>query len=88
MELNLDNLFAKTNQPFSGVRFHHVRNVSEQGIILGKGGITVAYMMDQPGTVVYAVARCHPRDNYNKRQGRAKASGRLMSQRYVNVYVK
>jgi len=47
-----------------------------------RGGLTVAYSVDKVAynlnghVAVYAVARCSPKDNYNKRVGRAIATGR------------
>jgi hypothetical protein len=49
-----------------------------------KGGKTVAYE-EADGVVVYAVAKCHERDNFCRRTGRVKAEGRLKSARYVKT---
>jgi len=40
-----------------------------------RGGVTIAYNVDGH-VAIYAVARCSPKDNYNKRVGRAIATGR------------
>lgn len=47
-----------------------------------KGGVTVAIEGDEDKGYAFAVAQCHSKDNYNKRVGRAKAAGRLLSQDY------
>jgi hypothetical protein len=40
-----------------------------------RGGLTIAYNVDGH-VAVYSVARCSPKDNFNKRVGRAIATGR------------
>ena len=64
------------------VKFHHIRNKEN----MGKGGMTVAYEQQTDGTIAYALAQCHPNDNYNKSLGRAKSAGRLMSEKYRHVF--
>jgi hypothetical protein len=72
------------------VKFVHIReqeawvNVA-YGIVdyypAPNGGVTIAYVMDadegQSWHIRFAVAQCSPRDNYNKKVGRAIARGRL-----------
>lgn len=45
------------------------------------GGVTIAYVMGadegQTWQIDFATAQCSPRDNYNKKVGRAIARGRL-----------
>lgn len=66
-------------------KFIHVRNFVE---IEGTpflmpnpcGGTTIAYSHDpSSGVVAYAYSRCHNKDHYNKKLGRAKSAGRLRS---------
>lgn len=74
------------------VKFLHVRRPNVLQTAMGSlevsgispnGGKTIAYVVDEDHNVHgYAYARCHERDNYNKRQGRVKAEGRLRSPRY------
>ncbi len=48
-----------------------------------KGGVTIAAEIDdQDNVIAYAVAKCGPHDNFNRRTGRVKATGRLNSQNY------
>jgi len=61
-------------------KFMHIRHMQE-GVVSGKGGCTVAYSEITKGNFVYAIAHCHPHDNYNKALGRAKAAGRLKSKK-------
>jgi hypothetical protein len=50
---------------------------------MGKGGMTIAYAVNQDNKVLgYAGAKCHSNDNYNKKIGRAKATGRMKSATY------
>jgi hypothetical protein len=65
----------------SKVFFIHFRNVDGQSRISNFGGSTVAFREVADG-VEYAVARCNSRDNFNKGFGRAKAQGRLNSDRF------
>jgi hypothetical protein len=58
-----------------------------EGHLQSHGGTTTAYQVDDDGYVyASAKAHCHPNDNYNKAQGRAKATGRLQSAHYANYY--
>lgn len=71
-----------------GCKFMHFRNIEETGngsIVDSRGGATVAYVQGEDG-ISFAVAYCHPNDNYNKRLGRAKAAGRLLSERYSRQF--
>ena len=69
----------------SKVYFMHVRNLDERNQVSNFGGITVAYR-EIPGGVEFAEAWCSPRDNFNKAYGRAKAHGRLNSDRYLRRF--
>lgn len=77
-----------------GPRFIHYRAIRdatpvELGInpvkemyIDSRGGATVCFIpasAEEQQPIVYAVANCHPNDNYNKRLGRVKSQGRLKS---------
>ena len=56
----------------------------EQQEISGKGGVTIAYVPNEDtNEVLYAIARCHPRDNFNKQQGRIKAEGKMKSLKHL-----
>lgn len=68
------------------VKFFHLRNLDENERIEVKGGTTVAYQLnDQYQVVGFATAQCHRKDTYCKRTGRAKAGGRLKSNRYYKA---
>ena len=82
MDINPEYLFSNLRHEKSETtHFHHLR--LPEGVrgeeIPTKGGATVAYWQPEPGVVLYAVAHCSPRDNYNKKIGRAVAEGRLYS---------
>jgi len=67
-------------------KFLHIRNRDNEGKIISNGGRTVAYYVDEEGFVwAYAVAKCHPSDNFDKQVGRDKASGRLYSERHTQA---
>lgn len=71
----------------SRVKFHHVRTYSHDGKILGNGGGTVAFEVDDAGFVLRtAASMCHPRDNFSRYLGRVKAAGRLNSKRWCVEY--
>lgn len=57
------------------IKFIHMRMHNDKGSIEAKGGITVAFNIED-NKVFYALAKCHD-DNYNKAYGRAKAGGRI-----------
>lgn len=92
MEINPQILFSNLRrEKCEATHFHHLR-VADPKLSLGylvhacKGGATVAYWQPEPGVVLYAVAHCSPRDNYNKKIGRAIAEGRLYSENHVQMY--
>ncbi|WEU67356.1 hypothetical protein [Xanthomonas phage JGB6] len=60
------------------VKFLHLR-LFHEGQVLSRGGRTIAYVENTDGTLTFATAACHPRDNYSKRLGRIKAQGLLKS---------
>lgn len=69
-------------------KFAHIRLHNTDGTVDCRGGITVAFEEVTGGTpnqFKYALAFCHSHDNYNKRTGRAKASGRLNSQHHIRL---
>jgi len=69
-------------------RFFHLRNIDwdNNGNLDSRGGRTFAFREVEMNSIIYAVARCNPKDNYNKRLGRAKAEGRLDSPRYCKLF--
>lgn len=72
-----------------GLRYLHLRPVDEEGKVYARGGATLAYAedRDQDGGIVtrYAVAYCHPYDNYNKATGRFKASKQMERMTFVGA---
>ncbi len=69
----------------SKVHFIHLRRLSadERGVdVAAKGGVTIAYELNDRKVVKYATARCSDKDHYCKATGRAKAGGRLNSPRF------
>lgn len=64
------------------VMFKHARGKNPDGTISNMGGITLAYTFFQGGYVKFAVAVCHPNDNFEKRIGRVKSAGRLRSAKH------
>lgn len=61
------------------VKVKHIRNVVN-GQISNLGGMTVAAMVDDDFNVIkYGVAKCHTNDNFVKRLGLVKATGRMKS---------
>lgn len=63
-------------------KFVHLRNLDKN-----RGGITIAYSVDEDTKVVYyAIARCNPKDNFCRRTGRVKAAGRLLSPKHVREF--
>lgn len=67
------------------IRFLHIRkfhNVDDT--LLGKGGTTVAYEVDDD-TIRFAIAKCSPRDNYCRKTGRVIALGRLQANKDFTI---
>jgi hypothetical protein len=55
-------------------KFAHIR---PNGLNARDGGYTIAFVHDEiNGGVGYAIARCNPKDNFNKKQGRRIAEHR------------
>lgn len=70
-------VFNETTKP--KLEFVHVRNGNLYNDTPdAKGGVTIAYL-DYNEYIIYAVASCSIRDNYNKKLGRLIASNRLLS---------
>jgi hypothetical protein len=63
------------------IKFLHLRRLTVDGKINGRGGETIAYRASTSG-VEFASAYCSVKDNYNKAYGRAKTVGRLASDRF------
>lgn len=61
------------------VYFRHIRDINEDGKINNMGGVTIAYQEVAPDVFKIATARCHPKDNFCKKVGRVKSTGRLNS---------
>lgn len=72
-----------------GLRFLHLRAFDDEQKVYSRGGATLAYAedRDQDGGIVtrYAVAYCHPNDNYNKAVGRFKASKQMDRMTFVGA---
>lgn len=61
------------------VKTKHIRTIAN-GKIHNMGGTTIAAEVSEKGYVTrYAVAMCHMNDNFSKRLGTVKATGRLKS---------
>jgi len=92
---------AQTKQVASDpVKFVHIREQEAWIDIAGgsvtyhpapNGGLTIAYYLlpeeGQQWLVRFALAQCSPRDNYNKKVGRAIARGRLCRSAVENFYI-
>lgn len=66
------------------IKYKHFRYITNGPTFTTKGGTTVAFFDEtpengngQPHVFRYAVAKCHVKDNFNRRIGRLIASGRL-----------
>lgn len=75
------------------IKFVHIRFPETNGLevfegtISPRGGITIA-IEDKGDHWLAAQAMCHPRDNYVKKLGRAKAEGRLKSRDGATIFTK
>lgn len=63
----------------------HIRLKKTDDTINSNGGVTVAYEKLANETYKYALAFCHPHDNFSKKLGRMKAIGRLNSKRFIQM---
>jgi hypothetical protein len=60
------------------IRYAHYRGMNEKGELQARGGMTVAYVVNDENKVIRsATAYCSTKDNYSRPRGRALASGRL-----------
>ena len=65
------------------IKHVHIRAVNKDGVVLGNGGGTVAFEVDDAGYVTrFASSICHPRDNFSRYLGRVKSEGRLNSKTF------
>ena len=60
------------------VHFRHIRNFDKKNIT-ARGGRTIAFRQIDENTIEFAIAKCSPKDNFNKKIGRRIAEGRLNS---------
>ncbi|UFK09570.1 hypothetical protein [Xanthomonas phage DES1] len=67
------------------VKYLHYRHTAVDGSIESHGGITFAYVEGEQG-ISFATAQCSLNDNFNKKLGRAKAQGRLLSEKHSRVF--
>lgn len=67
-------------------QYLHLRDRNQDGSVEPRGGITYAFQEYDEGHILFAVAYCSTKDNFNKRYGRAKASGRLNSKNYCHRF--
>lgn len=58
-------------------KYLHYRHYDKQGVVEAKRGATVAYDEYPDGTLRFAVARVHHRDNFSRSTGRRVAMIRL-----------
>lgn len=68
------------------IKFLHFRCYDSVSLFVqersSRGGCTVAYTVNDDDTSVhYAKSVCHVSDNYNKKLGRIKATGKLLSEK-------
>lgn len=72
-------------QTFKNVKFIHCRYRNKDGSIAPRGGLTIAYVVNENFKVVgYAASKCNKLDAYRKQLGRQKAAGRLLSEAHYN----
>ena len=75
-----------------GVCFMHFRLLDALGNALPYGGATVAYKVEEDGSIVHSASRCRndeltgKRDNFNRKIGAAIAGGRVLA--YINSHGK
>lgn len=67
------------------IKIAHIRLRKIDNTINSNGGVTVAYERLSDGIYKYALAFCHPHDNFSKKLGRMKAIGRLNSKRFLHM---
>lgn len=70
----------------SKIHYLHLRRLDKNDNIANFGGTTIAYREGIDGGVEFAEARCSPKDNFVKAYGRAKAAGRLNSDRHRSYF--
>lgn len=68
------------------IKIAHIRLKKPDETINSNGGVTVAFeKIHESGIYKYAMAFCHPHDNFNKKLGRAKAIGRMKSKHFIQM---
>ena len=67
------------------IKIAHIRLRRTDNAINSNGGVTVAYEKLSDNIYKFALASCHPHDNFSKKLGRAKALGRLKSKRFIQM---
>lgn len=79
-----------TGREVQFIHYRAVKDVVDHGKesmqIDSRSGATIAFAMpdkDKKVPIFYAVAWCHPNDNFSKHLGRVKSRGRLRSEKFV-----
>jgi hypothetical protein len=62
------------------MEFIHIRFHEPNRSVKAKGGYTFCFSDSGDGKC--GASKCHERDNYNKREGRVKAQGRMISEKF------
>ena len=69
------------------IHYAHKRYIDpETGTVAAKGGMTAAWIQAVDNQILYATARCHKNDSFNKQQGRVKSAGRLNSEKHATLF--
>ena len=69
------------------VKFKHFRMVNVDGSVSPRDGLTIAWVENPDGHVIFGSSKCHPDDNFVKRLGRVRAFGRLKGSNAVETTV-
>jgi hypothetical protein len=81
MKSNNNNNNNKDSKDNKDIKFFHIRkynNNSHNHNSISNGGLTIAWYINN-GAIVYSVAICSDKDDFNKKVGREIATRRLIS---------
>ena len=77
MTLIYNVLLKRDTMTNNEVKFLHYRHFDKQGVVESKRGATVAYRLFPDGSLRFAIAGVHHKDNYSRREGRKVSTLRL-----------
>jgi hypothetical protein len=69
------------------IKFCHIRNYADDGVLSPFGGFTIAFIRINPEELRIGLSQCSDQENFSKQIGRAIAAGRLLCNKPKRTFV-